>query len=207
MDIAKEDALAYEKLRQDLYTSKNPLAIPWFQLALFISMSKECQRLVGGYMKIKNSEGHSARKRACHQFQAAVLRSHYRFSSGLAGFSTMCTHALLSRRVFCCSIVGRDKGGGEFERFMFTSTEGIYMMPKQEGNESFHDNELRLGRNRYQLIKSDDLKCVPLKVGIVENYRDWLQLVNTFKASMTIKKESESFLAAAVALLMQFEGA
>ena len=84
------------KLRQDLYTSKNPLAIPWFQLALFISMSKECQRLVGGYMKIKNSEGHSARKRACHQFQAAVLRSHYRFSSGLAGFSTMCTHAVIS---------------------------------------------------------------------------------------------------------------
>ena len=39
--------------------------------------------------------------------------------------------------------MGRDKGGGEFERFMFTSTEGIYMMPKQEGNESFHDNVRR----------------------------------------------------------------
>ena len=84
-------------------------------------------RLVGGYVKIKNSQGHSARKKATHQFQGAILRAHYRFDSGLGGFSTLITHTLLSRRVFCCSIMGRVKES-DFDRFMFTTAEGVYMM-------------------------------------------------------------------------------
>ena len=156
MDFQKEDALAYEKLRQDCYTTKVPMAIPWFDLALFCAMSKECQRLVGAYMKIKNSDGHSAKKKAVHQFQGLVLKSHYRFDKGLAGFSTMATHSLLARREFCCSLYdGKTK---EMDRIMFTTAEGIYMMDKQAGNESFHLNEVRRAKGTYQYIKGNDLK-------------------------------------------------
>jgi len=156
MDMQKEDALAFEKLRQDCYTSKVPMSIPWFDLALFCSMSKECQRLVGAYMKIKNSEGHSARKKAVHQFQGVILKAHYRFDKGLGGFSTMATHAILANREFCCSII--DNKTREMDRVMFTCNEGVYMMDKQAGNESFHESEVRRTKGRYQYIKGNDLK-------------------------------------------------
>ena len=55
LEISMEDALAFEKLRQQIYESENPLTISVFDLALFISMSMvDCcrggslvQRLVG----------------------------------------------------------------------------------------------------------------------------------------------------------------
>jgi hypothetical protein len=204
LDIAKEDALAFEKLRQDCYTNKVPMSIPWFDLALFCSMAKECQRLVGAYVKIKNADGHSAKKRAMHHFQGQVLKAHYRFAGGLAGFSTMVTHSVLSRREFCCSVYDIKKK--ELKRFMFQN-DGIFAMEKQEGNESFHENELRLTKGKYQYVKGNDLRCNPLQAGICNYYKEWISHARTFRSSMNIKQNTESHLAAACALLMDFEGA
>jgi hypothetical protein len=200
--VWKEDALVYLKMKQDFYKIKQPAAIPWYDLALYCSMSMECSHLVGTYVAVKAAEGHHAKQRAISNFKRALLQSNYRFSSGLGGFSTMITMCLLSQTDFCGSLVGADK---ELRRIMFTTT-AIYMMEKLEGNESFHDNEVRNTRGSWDHVKGHDIRPSILDTGIVDHYKDWMNLARTYKSSLTISKKADSHLAAAVGLLMEFEG-
>ena len=203
MNIAKEDALAYEKLRQLVYTAKVPASVPWFDLALFCSMSKECSHLVGRYVAIKAAPSHHMKKKAIWNFQSTVLRAHYRFSDGLAGFSTCVTATLLGQHDFCASMV--DEESKDLARIMFT-TDNVFMMNKQEAAESFHDCEVRLTRGRWAHVKGNDFRPKPLQTGICDNFKKWLDLSRTFKASLNISHNVDSHLAAATALLMEMEG-
>eukprot|EP00937_MAST-01D_sp_MAST-1D-sp2_P007708 g7708.t1 len=203
MRIAKEDALAFEKLRQLVYTAKVPASVPWFDMALFCSMAKECSHLVGRYVAIKAAPSHHMKKKAIWNFQSTVLRAHYRFNDGLGGFSTCATACLLGQQDFCASIV--DPETKELSRTMFT-TENIFVMNKQEVAESFHDCEVRKTRNRWAHIKGSDFRPKPLQTGICDNFKKWLELCRSFKMSLEIGNEVDSHLAAAVALLMEFEG-
>ena len=203
MHISKEDALAFEKLRQQVYTAKVPGAVPWFDLALFCSMAKECSHLVGKYVAIKAAPGHHQKKKAIWNFQGQVLRAHYRFDKGLAGFSTCVTACLLGQHDFCASVI--DAETKELSRFMFV-TDHVFKMEKQESNESFHDCEVRKAHNKWAHIKGSDFRPKPLDVGICDNFKKWLELARTFKSSLNISHEAESHLAAAVGLLMELEG-
>ena len=95
LEITSEDMLAYEKLRRQLYEMDNPLKISVFDLALFISMSMECQKLLTLHTRARETDG-KARELASKDFRVQVLKSNYRFIGGLSGFSQLCTFAVLT---------------------------------------------------------------------------------------------------------------
>jgi hypothetical protein len=102
LDIQKEDALAYEKLRQDIYSAETPTKVPVFDMALFISMSMECQQIASIHQRCRELDG-NAQQQAFKEFNIAVLKSCYRFSEGLGGFSTLVTHSTP-----CINLCGSD---------------------------------------------------------------------------------------------------
>ena len=53
LDIAREDWLAYEKLRLQIHEQQNPLKVPVFDMALFISMSMECSSILQAHERVR----------------------------------------------------------------------------------------------------------------------------------------------------------
>ena len=111
----------------DVYERENPLKVPIFDLALFISMSMECGKLLQLHSAIAEVSGspstttisrslcaclgpnHQLDKdgseMAIKEFKVTVLKATYRFGTGkLGGFSSLVTFAILSRRPFVCAM-------------------------------------------------------------------------------------------------------
>jgi hypothetical protein len=136
-------------------------AMPIFDVALFMSMCKQCQRLMTLYTESQNGSN-----KASEMFKTLMARSHYRFKESMGGFSQMISHVVLNQVEFCISIVPRkdfddDDSSSDDEdedeqkpksrknkkvkkkpkmlRFIFTPG-SVYKSPDQ----SFHKNEVRL---------------------------------------------------------------
>ena len=73
----------------------SPTAVPVFDMALFISMSNECGKLLALHERYRQLEG-EGKRHAHRSFVDAVLKAKYRFGLGRCGFSLLCTFALLT---------------------------------------------------------------------------------------------------------------
>ncbi len=92
----------FVQLRQRLLAVPKIKEIPIFDLALFLSMCKQCQRLL-----TLHQEGCAGNKKAGEMFKTLVARCHYRFRESFGGYSQMVSHVVLNQTDFCVSIVPR----------------------------------------------------------------------------------------------------
>jgi len=213
LETQREDSLAYEMLRQDVYEREDPLKVPIFDLALFLSMSMECGKLLQLHSAIAELDKDSSAM-AVKEFQVTVLKSTYRYSTGkLGGFSTLVTFAILSRRPFVCAM--QDSQTQNISQIIF-GTSACWMTDSKVQKDSDDDEqeddeadirryEVRLKKESYNHIKGTEFKCEPLDSGICDHYKKWLTYARTFRSSMELPPKGNT-LAAAAGLIMEFEG-
>jgi hypothetical protein len=179
-------------LRQDVYEREDPLKVPIFDLALFLSMSMECGKLLQLHSAIAELDKDSSAM-AVKEFQVTVLKSTYRYSTGkLGGFSTLVTFAILSRRPFVCAM--QDSQTQNISQIIF-GTSACWMTDSKVQKDSDDDEqeddeadirryEVRLKKESYNHIKGTEYKCEPLDSGICDHYKKWLTYARTFRSSM-----------------------
>lgn len=215
LETAREDALAYEKLRLSIY-EQSPLSVPVFDMALFISMSMECSTLLAAHERVRITEK-AAQETAKKDFAIKVLMAHYRFSEGLGGFSQMCTYVLLTQRPYVCSI--QDHKTQNLSQVMFGPSAVWMMEPevleededgkvkkktKEEEENDPRRFEIRIRKGLVAHVKGRDHKCAPLDTGIVDHFDKWLAYTRTFRSSLELPQTGNA-LAAAAGLLMEFD--
>ena len=212
LEISMEDALAFEKLRQQIYESENPLTISVFDLALFISMSMECGKLLTLHTRARESDG-KAREMASKDFRVQVLKANYRFTQGVGGFSQLCTFAVLTNLQYMVNILNPRT---QINNKMLFAPNAVFMKDKLEEDASSSTKrkqmleeaelpQIRLRKAGYTHVSGNNIKCEPLESGICDHYRKWIAYCRTFRASMDLPPSGD-MLAAAVGLLMEFEG-
>ena len=212
LEITSEDMLAYEKLRQQLYEMDNPLKISVFDLALFISMSMECQKLLTLHTRARETDG-KARELASKDFRVQVLKSNYRFIGGLSGFSQLCTFAVLTNVQYMLNLL--DPRTQVNNKILFAPN-AVFMKDKLEEAASGTEKrrqmleeqnmpQIRKRAQGYTHSAGNNIKPDSLESGMCDHYHKWLAYARTFRASMELPPTGD-MLAAAVGLLMEFEG-
>jgi len=215
LEITAEDSLAYEKLRQEVYAAEDPMAISVFDLALFISMSMECAKLLELHTRLRECEG-DARTRATKEFRVLALKACYRFMDGTGGFSQLVTFAVLTNLEFTCSML--DPRTQMINKVLFAKN-ACYMKDSLEealdanvssavqsvGPAGEQTLVVRLRKAMYAHVEGTNVKCEPLESGICDHYKKWLAYAKSFRASMELPQGGNTLLAA-VGLLMEFEG-
>lgn len=215
LEVAREDALAYEKLRLLIY-EQSPLSVPVFDMALFISMSMECSSLLQAHERVRNTDK-ASQETAKKDFAVKVLMSHYRFSEGMGGFSQMCTFLLLTQHPYVLSI--QDHKTQNLSQIMFGPSAVWMMEPevleededgqtkkktKEEEENDPRRFEIRIRKGVISHVKGRDHKCAPLDSGIVDHFDKWLAYTRTFRSSLELPQAGNT-LAAAAGLLMEFD--
>ena len=211
-DVHQEDRVAYNMLRMALYelAAASPTSAPVFDLALFASMSCECQRIIALHRRYRELEGRP--KMLAHKdFVELLLKARYRFSTGRAGFSIMCTFALLTNVRYIVAF--EDPVTLDPAKLHFCAT-GVYRM------ERLFDEEARKRREReethviclrhgaYYRVRGEALAETPAEAGIDVNYERWLRYCRTVRSAIELPQAGEAdTLTSVVALLMFFETA
>jgi len=226
LDVINEDILAFEKLRQRILAVKKMNAIPQFDVALFLSMSKQCRRLLTLY-----TEGIGGSGKAADMFRTLISRAHYRFRDHFGGFSQMVSHVVLNQVDFCVSIVPRAKAHDDDDssssddeeddkkrrktrknkkvvkkpkmlRYMFTPG-AVFKSPDQ----SFHKNEVRLAGGRFTFMKGGAEEAKPRDEGYCNDktFNLWLVTARSIKVALEIPEGKEA-VDVYGGCLMQFEG-
>ena len=209
-DIAQEDRVAFNMLRMSLYElcKASPTSAPVFDLALFISMSKECRSLIDWHMRYRELEGRS--KILAHKkFVELLLTARYRFDDGVGGFTQMATFALLTNVPLV--LYFDDPETYDTAKLRFAAT-GIYRMEKlfgveaQERKKNVETHVIALRQGMYYPVRGDPLALVPASGGMSANFERWLKYCRTVRTAYELPAPGQSdMLTTVVSLLMFFE--
>ena len=207
-DIAQEDRVAFDMLRMGLYElcKASPTSAPVFDLALFISMSKECRSLIDWHMRYRELEGPS-KMRAHKKFVELLLTARYRFGDGVGGFTQLATVALLTNVPLV--IYFDDPDTYDVAKLRFAAT-GIYRMEKlygveaQERKKEHETHVIALRQGTYYPARGDPLQLAPASGGMTANFDRWLKYCRTVRTAYELPAPGQSDMLTTVVSLLQF---